>query len=366
MFKAIAKVDKFILLPYLVLVFIGLFIVMDIATYQNFNKFFKQFIWIFISFGGLWLGLKMDLEKSKSWIFPMVILVFILLMVVLGFGNIVKGAKRSLSFGFISFQPSLLARITLIFYFSYILEKKRNINIKNLKSFFIEYKQLIIVTGTFFLLILIGRHLSILIILALTLLIMLLVAKIPFKIVANIFLVFAVLGFLVVGFGAKFRSDRVNVFKKYNLFINSRDISLNEGEDYSTRQSLIALTSGGFWGTKGRAKDFNLPEADTDYIFSVIGEQWGFLGGSFLIFLYLLIYIRSLKNIDRKRSLYLKLLGVGLLHNIIYNMLVHIGVCISFLPATGVTLPFVSYGGTSLLMNSFSIGVILNISKEDV
>ena len=367
MFDFFKKADKFIIIAYVFLVFIGLYFVMNISSYGQMAKFIKQIVWVLISFGAVLISFEMDLEKIKKLIPYMLFFVSCLLILVLFFGVEIRGAKRLFHFGFISFQPSLLARLVLILYFAYILDKKKNCNVSGIKDFFANYKQIILVSIVIFSLILAGRHLSILIILGLSLLMMLIAAGISKRVVIILISVLAVLLVVVISFGASFRLQRIGVYQKYNLLM-SEDTSfvLREGADYSTKQSLMALASGGFFGGDGRAKDSNLPEADTDYIFSVIAEEFGFFGAFIIIIGFAIIYFRALKLLSDETNLYKKLMGVGLVHNIFYNAIVHIGVTISMLPPTGVTLPFISYGGTSMLVNSLSIGIILNLTKKEI
>ena len=367
MFNFFKKSDKILLSSYLCLLLLGLYFVMDIASYGYMFKFTKQIVWVMLSFLAIWVAFEFDLDSLKKYIFPMIVLVSFLLILVLVKGEHIRGARRLLHFGFISFQPSLLARIVLIFYFAYILDKKRATDICNLSEFGAQYKQLIFISILFFSLILAGRHLSILIILGFSLLMMLLAAGLKKKIIFMILMILLVLIGAVIGVGAKFRMQRIGVYQKYNLLMDEDStLVFSKGADYSTKQSLMALASGGFWGSEGRAKDANLPEADTDYIFSVIAEEFGFVGGFFVLLLYAFIYFRTLKLVSDEENLYRKLLAIGLVHNIFYNAIVHVGVTTSMLPATGVTLPFISYGGTSMLVNSFSVGLLLNLTKKKV
>lgn len=363
--KLIQETDKTVLLIYGLLVFIGLIMILDISSYSaTLARFIKQIIWVIISVPTLiFCAQKIDLQKHRKLIFPTVVLVIVMLVAVLIFGEKVKGAQRSLNFGFMNFQPSLLARIVLIVYFAHLLDKKKQfIDDLDFAGIVQNFIPLILTTLVVFSLIFIGRHLSILVILAMTLFVMVFAAKIPYRIILSILLIIAIGVSIAIAFGPKYRGERMKVYRKYNLF-TKEDSKVSSAIEYPVRMSLTALSVGGFWGVEGRAKDKNLPEAVKDYIFSVIGEQGGFLGASFVFILYLLLYIKGLLISVRQKSLFLKLLGIGLTHNIFYNALVHIGVCISLLPPTGVTLPFVSYGGSSLLINSASIGIILNISR---
>ena len=362
----ISKVDRTILFSFIGLVFIGLFLIADISTYSpSLNKFIKQIIWIVISIPITYFFIeKVDFLKIRKISFFLVVIVCLMLLYVLIFGSVIKGAKRYINLGFMSFQPSLLARIVLILYFAHIMDKKREIiNRMDSIGVFVNLLPLFIFCTLIFSLIFAGRHLSILVIISLTLFIMIFAARIPLKIMFTILIIIFFTSTIAIIFGPKYRVSRIEVYKKYNLF-TMKDVKVSKDEERQVRQSLIALASGKYFGGKGRAKDRNMPEPDTDYIFSIIGEQWGFFGSAGVFLLYILLYIKGLVISVRQKSFYLKLLGIGITHNIFYNVLVHIGVCMSLLPATGVTLPFISYGGSSMLINSISIGFLLNISKN--
>ena len=138
-------------------------------------------------------------------------------------------------------------------------------------------------------------------------------------------------------------------------------------KEYQVRESLLSLSGGKLTGTtptKGTGKHYFLPEAKTDYIFSIIGEEFGFIGALIVIGLFIFLFYRTIINALRQDDIFLKLAGIGLGMNIFFNAMVNIGVSIAILPSTGVTLPFISYGGTSLLVNSFSVGLLLNISAK--
>ena len=116
--------------------------------------------------------------------------------------------------------------------------------------------------------------------------------------------------------------------------------------------------------SRGRAKHYFLPEARTDYIYTIIGEEFGFLGAFLVLALHALIFFKAFKLAERQENAYYKYLCAGLAMNIFLNALVNTGVAMSILPSTGNTLPFISYGGSALLVDSASIGVILNISAR--
>ncbi len=141
------------------------------------------------------------------------------------------------------------------------------------------------------------------------------------------------------------------------------------GKGYNIIQSLIAFASGGFMGLGYGAsvqKRAYLPECHTDFIFAVIAEEWGFVGCLFIIILFLTIMYRGLLISSSCQDMYGKLLAIGLTFSIGIQGFINMGVTSSFIPATGVPLPFISFGGSSLVTSMIMIGILLNISKRRI
>jgi cell division protein FtsW len=219
-----------------------------------------------------------------------------------------------------------------------------------------------------FLLILAEKHFSPLIISGFTLILLLLLAKIRFSTILLIICISLFALMIVLKLGPSYRSERMQIYTKYSLLHKAfnKDTEYNGTSDYQIRESLISLTGGRLFGTtpqKGTGKHYFLPEAKTDYIYSIIGEEFGFIGALFVMALYVFLFARAIIN-SYKKDMFLKLAGIGLGMNIFFNAMVNIGVSLAVIPSTGVTLPFISYGGTSLLINSFTVGLLLNISAE--
>ena len=364
----IANYDHMLLFTYFILIAIGIFMQLNISSVRTTMDFFyRQFLWLFLSLVSLLFAFKViDLDKFRKLILPILIIIILLLISVLLFGDTVKGAVRSIRIWKINIQPSLLARIILIFYFAHMLDKhKRKIDDTRPKGFWTHFKQLIVVTFIIFLLILFEKHFSPLIISGITLLSLLFIAKIRLSTIGIILASCLILALLVIQLGPTYRSERMKIYAKHSLFHKNSEYS-GTG-DYQVKESLLSLSGGKLLGTtssKGTGKHYFLPEARTDYIFSIIGEEFGFLGALFVIGLYIFLFYRVIINSLRQNDTFLKLAGIGLGMNIFFNAMVNIGVSMAILPSTGVTLPFISYGGTSLLVNSFSIGLLLNISAK--
>jgi cell division protein FtsW len=361
--------DKWILYTYFALMIIGIYMQLNISSIRtDMSFFYRQGMWVIISLFSLWFAFKkVNLLKIRPFISIFVVITAILLILVLVFGVNVKGATRSIRIWKFSIQPSLIARIVLIMYFAHILEKKKGLlNLTTPKFFLSHFNALLIVPAIIFFLILLEKHLSPIMISSLTLISLLFMVKVRITTIAIMVVSIIIAAFLIINLGAKYRSNRVEMYKKYSLFIpgTAEETGL---DDYQIRESLISLAGGGIIGTgptRGTGKHYFLPEAKTDYVFSIIGEEFGFLGALFVILLYCLLFYRTMMISFNNKNFYLKVLGMGLAMNIFFNAFVNIGVAMSALPSTGVTLPFISYGGTSFLVNSVSIGLLLNISAK--
>ena len=367
----IISYDKVVVSCWLLLSLAGLLLMLDLSSIQDaMGVFYRHGLFLAVSVvTALFILYFFNLERLRSLNMALIVVAIALLVAVLIAGRTVKGGTRAIHLGFISIQPSFFARVALVFFFAHHLDKKHSELQKALPAdLWREFYPLIVATGLVYLLIILERHLSTLVISGMTLLGLLTYAGIRKRFVAGVSVlgVLAVIG--IIMFGAQFRSSRIETFRNY--FLLTRNIAAAEStqaDDYQVKESITALTRGGLFGTgisRGRAKHFYLPESRTDYIFTIIGEEFGFLGAITVFALHCLLFFRSFKIANDQQNLYLRFLCAGLAMNIFFNALVNTGVAMSILPATGNTLPFISYGGTALLVDSASVGLILNISAK--
>lgn len=362
--------DKTILYVFLSLIVIGLLIQLDINSVRNSMVFFyKQFAFALVSLVlALFTLFYISLDKLRRWNMVLIVLTIALLILVLIRGTSIKGAVRGINLGIVNFQPSYLARVALIFYVANIIDKKRDELAKSgVIDFLKHFLPLLVIAGSIYGLIMAGQHFSALVISAASLVSLLFLGGLKFRIVGILLLVTIVGAFAIIKMGASFRSERIDIFKKYCLLIKDENIKIEKSKEYQVKESLTALTSGKLFGTgadRGRAKHYYLPEARTDYVFTVVGEQFGFLGAIVVFGLHCLLFIKTMLMAYKQTDFYLRLVAMGLGLNIFFNVLVNVGVSMSILPSTGNTLPFISYGGTALLIDSISIGAILSISAK--
>ena len=251
------------------------------------------------------------------------------------------------------FQPSEIAKLSMIFYLSGWLssEKYR----KNIDSSFIPF--LIFIGGVSFLM-LMQKDLG-------TLSIILIIAAAIYYAagarISNIF-IGGGLGAFLVWLAIKIEPYRI---KRLMAFFNPQGDELNVS--YHIRNALIAIGSGGLWGLgfgQSRQKYLYLPESHTDSIFPIIAEELGFLRSSAVIIVYALIACRGYSIARRAPDDFSRLVAVGITTWIIWQAFVNLAAMLALLPLTGVPLPFISYGGTSLIVFLAAIGVLLNISKN--
>ncbi|MBI9084802.1 MAG: putative lipid II flippase FtsW [Desulfobacterales bacterium] len=261
------------------------------------------------------------------------------------------GSARWLRVGLFSFQPSEFARFALIIYLAYSLSAK----IERIQDFYIGFVPHVLVLGILTALICLQPDFGSAVILWMLTWIMLFVGGVRILHLLSPLVVIAPLGYLFM-ISAPYRVERLI------SFWNPWQYASTEG--YQAIHSLMAFGTGGVWGAgigKGYQKLFYLPEPHTDFIFSVIGEELGLIGVLVIIVLYGLILWRGVAIARNAPDAFGALVAVGVTSAIAIQVCINMGVALGLLPTKGLTLPFLSYGGTSLLMSMASVGVLLNI-----
>lgn len=364
--------DVWLMGAYAALCLVGLFFMLDIqSTRPTLGVFYKHLVFCAVSIVAMLAAFRLpDLNQLRKYNFVMMIGTLGLLGLVLLIGGGAYGTRRFISLGPINVQPSVIARVMLVFYVAHVLDKKRDLLSQSTpKGLWLHFKPLLIIPAVTYGLILAGRHFSTLVISGVTLLSLLWLGGIRKRTLLVLLAIVALAGSLVLLKGEGYRRGRMEIFRHYSLYgsIFGDVEGEPESDAYQVKESLIALSSGETLGagtSGGRSKYLFLPESDTDYVFSVIGEEWGFVGATIVILLFGLLFYRGIMGAWSTDDYYLQLVGAGLALNIFLNAMVNIGVAMSALPSTGVTLPFISYGGTSMLVNSISVGLLLNISAR--
>ncbi|MDY6823689.1 MAG: putative lipid II flippase FtsW [Thermodesulfobacteriota bacterium] len=271
-----------------------------------------------------------------------------------GVGYSAGGATRWLHLGPVSFQPSVFAKLALIIYLAYSLHKKQD----KLARFSIGFLPHMIVFGMFSILIFLQPDFGSVVIFGAITWTMLFVAGVrPMHLFSSfIFLLPLVIYYMV---NAEYRLNRLISFMDPWAF--------RTDEGYQVVHSLMAFGTGGIWGTgigQGYQKLFYLPEPHTDFIVSVVGEELGLLGVLAVLCLYSVILWRGIMISKNARDMFARLVALGLTAAISFQVFVNMGVAVGILPTKGLTLPFLSYGGTSLLFNMAAIGILMNIGQR--
>lgn len=283
------------------------------------------------------------------------IALFMLILVLIpGLGREVSGARRWFRFKFISFQPSEFANLALIIYIADFISRKGDKIKVLLEGFFPP----ICVLGAVTLLILLQPDLGTVIALGSVVLIMLFVAGVRGRHILSLILCsLPALYFLV--FSVPYRKARILAF--LNPWLDPK------GMGFQIIQSQIAIGSGGLFGRglgHSQQKLFYLPAAHTDFIFSIIGEELGLLGTLGVILLFMIFIQQGLKIIKNAQDKFGYFLSLGLVLMISLKAIVNIGVSCGVFPTKGLPLPFISYGGSSLIFDMVSLGILINIARS--
>lgn len=353
--------DFVLFITIMALVGIGLIMVFSSSSvtanirYGDAYYFFKrQLTFAGIGLIAMMVIMRMSLEKIKAWVYPVSIFALVcLVLVITPIGIEAKGSSRWLGVGFISFTPSELAKIAMVMFMAKTLE----VNIDNIKSFRIGVLPYLIILSLVCGLIMLQPDLGTSFAIAGTVFFMLLAAGAQWSHLAGIGAigVAAVAGAIAV---APYRMER------FIAFLNPWKYASDEG--FQTIQSLYALGSGGLFGMglgRSRQKFFYLPEQHTDFIFAILGEELGFIGAFLVISLFVLLAWRGFKIAINAPDNFSSLLAAGITIMIVFQAAINIGVVCGALPVTGITLPFISYGGSSLLFTMIGAGILLNISR---
>jgi cell division protein FtsW len=351
------KADFALLFSVILLALFGLFMIYDASSYVAFRDFGDKYsyakdqsMWVVLGFGALAVVSFFDYHKLYNLALPFLIGSIILLVLVLipGLGISALGARRWLNLGFFVLQPSEVAKLSLTIYLAAWFSTKE-------KGRFIAFLLLIgLVLG----LVMLQPDMG-------TAMITLGISVILYFLSGGS--IWHIIGLIpIVGLGGL----AMIILEPYRLarlmtFLNPEQNV--QGSSYHLRQILIALGSGGFFGVgfgNSLQKYSYLPEATTDSIFAIIAEEIGFVGVVILLSIFLFVVYRGFYIALRAKDAFGKLLAAGITSFIGIQAVVNLGAQTALLPLTGVPLPFISYGGSAMIVNLVSIGILLNISRQ--
>lgn len=281
---------------------------------------------------------------------------FILLILVLipGIGSIRNGSRSWFGIGSLGIQPSELAKISLIIFTSKYLSNSTDY----IRSIFKGIMPILIVTLIFFFMIMLQPDLGTGLILVTSIIAILFISGVnkKFFIGGGIIGIIGVIGLIII---APYRMNRIT------SFLDPWKDPLGTG--FQMIQSLYAIGPGGLLGNgylNSIQKHFYLPEPQTDFIFSIITEEFGVVGAIIVVGLFIILFYRGIKICLNANDSFSKYLSFGILFQLIFQAIMNLSVVVGLIPVTGVTLPFLSYGGSSLLVSMASMGILLNISKK--
>ena len=307
-----------------------------------------------IGFAIMGIAIRIPYFYLKKIVYPLLIisLCFSMLILFSGLGVSMGGAKRWLHLGPITFQPSELGKIAIVIFMAYSLEKKT----EKMEKFSVGVAPNIIIPGLITVFVLLGKDLGSACVMMSAILCMLYLGGAQWKHLAWLSLAGVPLLYeLIAGEGYR--------MKRILTFLNPWGDRYGAG--FQMIQSLLAFNEGGFSGKglgAGQQKLFYLPEAHTDFIFSVLGEELGLLGVLFTIGLFLFFCYRGLKIANEAPDLFGRYLAYGVVILIGVQSLLNMGVVMGLLPTKGLVLPFIGYGGSALVTTLLAVGILLNVS----
>ena len=356
------NIDKNILICFFVLFFLGSFFSFSSTSSlagerldKDYYFFFtKHFIFMTFAIVLMFFVSFVEIKSLRKSIFPLFLITFVILLLVPFIGYEVKGARRWLDFYFFKIQPiELIKPFFVLAVATFLTSKKlKNSNSGYILSFLILLSVVILLVNQ--------PDFGQSILLIITWISVLFVSG--FSILLTIFLFISLVilaGVLILSFPSKFGY----ILKRVTTFLDP-----NKGDSFQTQKALDAIRQGGFTGQgmgEGILKE-SVPEAHTDYIIAVITEEFGSIISVLIVLIFLYVSFRIIKKCLNENEEDIKLSLCGLSSLLIFQTFIHIGVNTSLLPTTGMTLPFLSYGGSSLIGSAILAGVILNYTKNRI
>ena len=356
------KVDKILLISVIVISLFGLLMIYSSSSIwaeYKFNDSFHyvkyQSIFFVIGLIIMYIVSKINYKfyYNNSNLIIISCLILLILVLIPGIGSIRNGSRSWFGIGSLGIQPSEAAKLGLIIFTSKYLENSE----KYLKNYIKGIFPILGITILFFGLIMLQPDLGTGVILVMSIISLLFIAGVSMKffIIGGLI---GIIGVVILIIIAPYRMDWIT------SFIVPWSDALGTG--FQIIQSFYAIGPAGILGTgfgNSIQKHFYLPEPQTDFIFSIIAEEFGVMGAIIVVGLFSIILWRSIKISLNTKDLFSKYLTFGIIFQMIFQTLMNLMVVVGIIPVTGVTLPFLSYGGSSLLISMASVGILLNISR---
>jgi cell division protein FtsW len=360
--RLVGGIDPWLMLAFLGLMCVGVLMVYsssiaDAYTYYGspLYVFQREVLWVALGFIALTVVIRVDYHTWQRFSLPLVGLALLALVVVLAphVGHASHGARRWFAAGPISLEPSELMKLALIVHMAAWLASKGD-RVREFKACLAPFS---IVVGLVAILIVKQPDLGTAIVISVTMISMLFIAEANMSHIVYVGMGATFFAWIMAN-STSYRTDRLTAF------LNPwKDPS---GVGYHTVQALLALGSGGFFGQGlgNSAQKYVLPAPHTDSILAVIGEEWGLVGTAGVLILYVVIAYRGIRITMTAPDDFSRLCAAGITSWITFQALMNFAVITSSVPFTGVPLPFVSYGGTSLIITMAAMGILLNISRH--
>ena len=356
-FKLIKQLDWKLITIVLVIFGFGL-IILSSATHANstggFKQIYKQILAFILGAGALIFILLFDYNLLGKYYKEIYLISLILLAVVLipGIGAVRGGARSWLHIGPLDFQTSELVKLTFIISYAKIVESKKG-KLNTIK----EIIPVLLYAAPFIGLLLAQPDLGGAIVFICIIAAMLFLSGLSTKLIKRAIIIVVLISPLLYLVMADHQKVRIEAF------LNPEDVTLKG--NYQVMQSLIAIGSGGITGKglyNGSQNQENfLPVQDSDFVFAVIGEELGVFGMLFVIFMFTLFIIRLLYIAQEAKDFYGSLIVIGVMGMFAYQIIQNIGMTVALIPVTGVTLPFISAGASSVLTSLANLGLVLNV-----
>jgi cell division protein FtsW len=308
----------------------------------------RHILYVLLGLGALYLSLRVDLKKLKKWSTVILILSVLLLLLVYipGVGKKISGASRWIDLMLVSFQPSELIKFTMVLFLASLLSRRRGLLLP------------LVILGMVLAPIVMQPDLGTAVAIAGTAFIMLFAAG------ANLWHLAGIAG---VGIAGVIGLSLSSPYRLRRMLAYINPWSDPQGVGFHIIQSLLAVGSGGLLGLglgASKQKFFYLPQQFTDFIFAILCEELGFLGGVGVIALFVLFAARGIRIAYTAEDNFHSLLATGLVAWLTLQAMINIMVVVGLIPTTGIPLPFISYGGTATIVNLFAAGILLNISAQ--
>lgn len=354
------KIDIWIFLAVIALLLFSLLAVYSASSYYFYEtkKDTEFLLWnhmfkVILGIGMVFLFMKLDYNIYKKISKFLIWFAIFLLLYVLLFAAAKKNVYRWIEIGPISFQPSDFAKYALIIHVSYLLMKKKEYTHLLYRGYLPVLFYVVIITA----LVALQPNLSTSLIIFGSSMLLLFVSPVKLKhmIITVLFMIPFIIAFVISN---EYMLNRLSDYSEYTS---------GKGAEKQLAQAIVGLGNGGIIGVgagNSFQKEYFLPEAYGDFIFAIVGEEYGFVGATVLILIFVMLIVRGYKVAKDVNDVFGKYIAFGITTIIALYSFVNISVATGIIPTTGVPIPFVSYGGTALVINCIGIGILLNISSR--